>query len=239
MKMKPNGLIGNRLLAGLPVSEYKLALKHSEEVELVLGATLSDSGRSSRYVYFPLSGLISLTVNIDDETTLGVAMIGSEGMLGASQVLGVGKGLLRGTVQAAGRALRMDVDRFETLTRSGARLKVIVERYLFVLIMHLNITAACTNFHEVANRLARCLLMAHDRSQGNTFFLTQQLLSEILGVQRSAVSIAAAALQARHLIAYSRGHITVLDRTGLESAACSCYAAMAHSEKRYLAVAFQ
>jgi CRP-like cAMP-binding protein len=237
MKLKLNKLAGNRLLMALPANEYRLALKHSEEFELVFGATLSELSQSTRYVYFPLSGLISLTASIDNEPPFGVAGIGSEGMLGASQILGVSEALLSGTVHAPGRALRMDADHFETLTTSCIRLQVIVRRYLCILIMQLNRTAGCMHYHGVSSRLARWLLVTQDRVHGDSFFLTQQLLSEILGVQRSAVSIAAAALQARQLISYSRGHINVLDRTGLESAACSCYAAIVDSENRYQAVA--
>lgn len=223
----------NRLIHALPPDEQHLILENSDTVVLEPGEVLCEYGRAPGYVYFPLNGLISLVVSIDDEAPLEVAMIGHEGVLGATKVLGVSEAPVRGIVQIKGSALRVSVRTFEDLARNGTQLQSVVKRYLFVLMTQLNRTAGCSHFHEVSGRLARWLLMAHDRSPGNNIYLTQQFLSEILGVQRSAVSIAASALQARGLIDYSRGDITVLNRKGLEAASCSCYAAIMKDQRRF------
>jgi len=225
----------NRLIHALPPDEQHLILEHCEAVVLEPGDVLCEYGKNPNYVYFPTSGLISLVVNIDDEAPLEVAMIGSEGVLGAHRVLGVSEAPIRGIVQIKGNALRMALRTFEELSSNGGQLQSVCKRFLFVLMTQLSRTAGCTHFHEVSGRLARWLLMAHDRSPGNNIYLTQQFLSEILGVQRSAVSIAASALQERGLIDYSRGDITLLDRKGLEAASCSCYAAIMKDQRRFFA----
>jgi CRP-like cAMP-binding protein len=225
----------NRLIHALPPDEQTLVLERCEAVILAPGDVLCEYGKNPTYVYFPTSGLISLVVNIDEEAPLEVAMIGCEGVLGATRVLGVSEAPIRGIVQIKGTALRMALRAFEELSSDKSQLQSVCRRFLFVLMTQLNRTAGCTHFHEVSGRLARWLLMAHDRSPGNNIYLTQQFLSEILGVQRSAVSIAASALQARGLIDYSRGDITLLDRKGLEAASCSCYAAIMKDQRRFFA----
>lgn len=225
----------NRLVQALPPDEQRLLLEHCEAVVLAPGDVLSEYGKKFNHVYFPTSGLISLVVSIDEEAPLEVAMIGCEGVLGATRMLGVIEAPVRGIVQIGGFAQRVSLRTFEELAGPDTQLQSVCRRFLFVLMTQLNRTAGCSHFHEVSGRLARWLLMAHDRSPGNNIYLTQQFLSEILGVQRSAVSIAASALQARGLINYSRGDITLLDRKGLEAASCSCYAAIMKDQRRYYA----
>ena len=225
----------NRLLNALPPHEQKLVNENCEAVVLEPGDVLCEYGKNPLYVYFPTSGLISLVVTIDEEAPLEVAVIGSEGVLGATQVLGVSEASIQGIVQIKGTAQRMTQRTFAELAVDDTHLQSVCKRFLFVLMTQLSRTAGCTHFHEVSGRLARWLLMAHDRSAGNNIYLTQQFLSEILGVQRSAVSIAASALQARGLIDYSRGAITLLDRKGLEAASCSCYAAIMKDQRRFFA----
>lgn len=237
MSAKRAGPPTNRLLKFLSPDEQQLVLENSETVDLAFGDILCEYSQSPRHVYFPLSGLISLVVSIDEEAPLELAMIGWEGMLGATRVLGVSEAPMRAVVEGTGTAVRMTVRAFEELSQDGTQLQAIVKRYLFVLMTQLTRTAGCTHFHEVSSRLARWLLMTHDRSPGDSFYLTQQFLSEILGVQRSAVSIAASALQQQRLINYSRGDITILDRKGLENASCSCYAAIAKDQRRFSNVA--
>lgn len=237
MSAKRASLPGNRLLKFLSPDEQKLVLENSETVDLAFGDILCEYSQSPRYVYFPMNGLISLVVSIDEEAPLELAMIGWEGMLGATRILGVSEAPMRAVVEGAGTAIRLTVRAFEELSQDGTQLQAVVKRYLFVLMTQLTRTAGCTHFHEVSTRLARWLLMTHDRSPGDSFFLTQQFLSEILGVQRSAVSIAASALQQRNLINYSRGDITILDRKGLEAASCSCYAAIVKDHRRFSSLA--
>lgn len=223
----------NRLLDALPYDEKKLVLSRCETVDLVFEEALCEQNQKPCYIYFPLTGIISLVISVDEEAPLELTMIGNEGMLGATRILGVDEAPLSGIVQAEGKALRMTSDTFEELAIAGSQLQAVVKRYLFVLLTQLNRTAGCTHFHAVGARLARWLLMAHDRTNGDSFYLTQQFLSEMLGVQRSAVSIAAGLLQENNLISYSRGDFSILDRHGLEAASCSCYAAILEDQRQF------
>lgn len=236
MPIKHESPYANRLLMSLPLDEKQAVLECSEIVNLFAGDVLCESGLIPRHVYFPVSSLISLGIDVDEQPPLELTMIGWDGMLGATRVLGVSESPMRGVVMCAGSAVRLTVRAFEELTREGMQFQAIVKRYLFVLMTQVSRTSGCTHFHEVSSRLARCLLMTHDRSSSDTFYMTQQFLSEILGVQRSAVSIAASALQQKGLINYSRGGITILDRAGLEGASCSCYTAISKDQLRFSSV---
>lgn len=164
-----------------------------------------------------------------------MGLIGNEGMLGVTLVLGVESARLRGVVQGSGTALRMSVPRFLRELRVSPALRRTLNRYLFVLFAQLSQTAVCTRFHEIRARLARWLLLTHDRSQADSFHLTHQYLADMLGVQRSAITIAAGALQKKKLIRYTRGEIDVLDRRGLEAESCECYEAVITDYKRLFA----
>ena len=207
----------------LPRADSKQILKHCETVELVFGDILCEPDDVLRHVYFPLCGFISLVEIIGDEQRLEMGLIGNEGMLGVTMALGISAAPLRGVVQGAGTALRMSAKHFKHALRDSPALTRALNRYLYVLMAQLSQTAGCNRFHEVEPRLARWLLMTHDRAQKDEFHLTHQFLSDMIGVQRSAVTIAAGALKKKKLIAYSRGRISILHREGLEAAACSCY----------------
>jgi len=155
-----------------------------------------------------------------------MGLIGNEGLLGVTLVLDVPLAPLRGVVQGPGSALRMTAQELRAELKKSPSLGRTLNRYLYVLSAQLSQTAACTRFHEIEPRLARWLLMTHDRAHADHFHLTHQFLANMLGVQRSAVTIAAGALQARGLLRYSRGEIRILDRKGLEAAACECYRAV-------------
>lgn len=226
----------NRLLDALPPDEKKKLLAKSEAVDLTFSDVLCEQNQNPRHIYFPVTGIISLVVGVGDEAAFELTMIGNEGMLGATKVLGVSEAPLRGIVQAEGKAIRIAADAFEELSEDGSQLQAIIKRYLYVLMTQLNRTAGCTHFHAVNSRLARWLLMAHDRTAGDRFYLTQQFLSEMLGVQRSAVSIAASLLQNKELISYSRGEINILDRRGLEAESCSCYGALIKDQHQFYLV---
>lgn len=181
---------------------------------------------------FPLSGVISLAATIHGHEPLEVGMIGNEGVLGATLALGIGAAPLRGVVQGPGTALRMTASQLRRGLHDGPGLLRTLNRYLYVFVTQLSQTAACTQFHDVETRLVRWLLMTHDRAHADHFHLTHQFLADMLGVRRSAVTIAAGALQKRGLIHYRRGEITVLSRSGLEAASCECYKAVARQHSR-------
>jgi CRP-like cAMP-binding protein len=157
---------------------------------------------------------------------LEMGLIGNEGMLGAHLALGVGTAPMRALVQGACTACRITRDRFqqELLTNPGLRRSIY--RYLYVLLTQFAPSAACTHCHEIEPRLARWLLMTQDRAHADHFHLTHEVLATLLGVRRSGITLAAGALQQRGLIHYVRGNIRILDRPGLEVAACGCYVAL-------------
>lgn len=213
----------NRLLEHLPREARGRILSQSARVPLDFGAVLCQRRQLYRYVYFPVNGFISLVAAVGEHPPLEIALIGDEGMLGATLVLGVSQARLHGVVQGAGTAWRMPVSRFRRALREIPALRRVVSRYLYVTLAQLSQSTACSRFHEVEARLARWLLMTHDRAQADHFHLTHQYLADMLGVRRSAVTIAAGALQRRKLIRYVRGNIEVVDREGLEAASCECY----------------
>lgn len=218
--------VTNHLIECLPREQRNRFLQCSEPAEMVPGTILCESNQPYQYVYFPLAGFISLVTMMDDHQPLELGLIGNEGMLGVTLILGVNAAPLRAVVQGAGTAMRMTAEQFQLELRNNVHLLHVLNRYLYVLLTQLSQTVACTYFHETEPRLARWLLMMHDRTYTNHFHLTHKHLADILGVRRSSVTIAAGTLQRRKLISYNRGEITILDRQGLEAASCKCYAAM-------------
>jgi CRP-like cAMP-binding protein len=216
----------NHLIEGLPSKGRELFLQRCETVHLEFGNVLCEHGQKFRHVYFPLTGFISLVTEINSHPPLELGLIGNEGMLGGMLSLGVNRVPLRALVQGSGTALRMPAALFRQELRSNPSWLRLLNRYLYVVFAQLGQIAACNRFHEVDARLARWLLMSHDRAHSDGFHLTHQFLANMLGVQRSAVTIAAGVLQQRGLIHYSRGDIQVLSRQGLEDSACKCYAVL-------------
>lgn len=216
----------NSLLEGLPISVRSKILRHCDSVSLVFGTKLCVPGEKFQYIYFPIEGFISLVKTLSGHQPLELGLIGNEGVLGATLALGFNKVPMGAIVQGDGIAWRMTAEQFQRELRSTPVLLRSIHRYLYVLITQLSQTAACTHFHEIEPRLARWLLMTHDRAQADHFHLTQDFLADMLGVRRSGVTIAAGVLQERKLISYTRGEITILNRKGLETAACECYDAV-------------
>lgn len=225
----------NRLIDGLPRRERDRILARCEPVGLEFGAILCDAGEPIRHVYFPLTGFISLVATVKGRPPLEMGLVGGEGILGATLVLGVDVSALRGVVQGPGIALRMTTAQFRRELRNSPHLVRMLNRYVYVLMAQLSQTAACNRFHPVEARLARWLLMTHDRARGNEFHLTHQFLADMLGVRRGAVTVAAGALQKRRLTRYTHGRINIVSRKGLEAAACECYAAGLEDYARVLA----
>lgn len=215
--------IENRLLATLPKKEYKRLIAHMERVPLPFAVVLYEPGDAIEYVYFPNDGIVSLLSTVEDRSTLEIGVIGNEGMVGISVLLGVNISPTRALVQGEGSAMRMKAVALRKEMSGDGSLRRLLYRSTHALITQISQSAACNRFHTVEARLARWLLMTHDRMGTAEFRLTQQFLSDMLGVRRVGVTNAATALQRNKLITYSRGHITVLNRAGLESAACKCY----------------
>jgi CRP-like cAMP-binding protein len=207
----------------MPRAAYKRMQGSLEPVELTYAQVLYEPMGPIRHVYFPLNCLVSLLTAVDDRRTLEVGMVGNEGMVGMPMVLGIGVSAVRALVQGSGTAMRMSAARFRSEFRNSAPLQRALYRYTHLLMAQVSQTAACNRFHQAEARLARWLLMTADRLHADDFRLTHEFLAHMLGVRRVGVTKAASDLEHRRLIAYSRGHIHILDRAGLEAAACSCY----------------
>ena len=227
----------NNLLSALPHRERDRVLALCEHVTLTRDEILGEPGERIDYVYFPIDSFISLLTELDKHEALGVALVGCEGMLGTSLVLGVHTSPLRARVQGTGTALRMKAADFQRILLEAPILERQLRLYLHVLFAQVAQTAACAAFHVVEVRLACWLLMTHDRVHGDRFYLTHDLLSRMLGVRRSGVTAAAGVLHGRKLINYTRGRIAVLDRKGLERASCGCYRSVRNTIRQIAPVA--
>lgn len=221
-----NPSVANRLLASLPRSDYRRVVSLCEHIELTFADVLCEPGDRIRHVYFPAEGFVSLAAPVDGRASLEVGLIGNEGMLGIPLILGINISPLRALVRGPGAALRLDAASFHRELRRSPALQRSLNRYLYALMAQFAQTVACTRFHPLVERLARWLLMTHDRAHSDRFHLTHEFLAEMLGVRRVGVTKAAGVMQRGKLISYRRGHITIVDRKGLEAASCGCYRAM-------------
>jgi CRP-like cAMP-binding protein len=225
---------GNQLLAGLPQPLRQRLFGRFEPVELRLSEVLCASGKRMPYVYFPTHSLVSLIAPLDGHVGLEVGLVGDEGMVGISLVLGIELAPVDAVVQGAGAAWRMESGALLKELARSPPLRQLLNRYLYVTVTQLAQTAACTRFHLVEARLARWLLMTRDRAHVDKFYITHAFLSHMLGVRRAGITRAAGALRKRNLIHYSRGLLTVIDGVGLERAACSCYRTLKSDYTRVL-----
>jgi CRP-like cAMP-binding protein len=216
-------LVANKLLAALPQEEYEHLLPNLETIPLRLKQILYQPNEPIQYVYFPNSGVISLINIMEDGGAIEVATLGNEAMVGIPILLGADQVPAETFVQVPGEALRMKVSVFKREVTPGSSLHTLLLRYTQTLINQIAQSAACNRLHSVEERASRWLLLTQDRVNSDEFPMTQEFLSQMLGVRRATVSEVAAALQKAGLISYQRGKITILDRQGLESASCECY----------------
>jgi CRP-like cAMP-binding protein len=213
----------NRVLALLPDDESTRLFDHLEQVSLPPKQVLARPGEPYAHVLFPLVGVVSVLVPMGEEPSVEAAVIGFDGMVGLPVGLGNGIGPHEVIVQVAGGGWRMSADHFRGLLPDCPDLRDVLQRYALTFMNQAARSSACNRMHDINQRLARWLLLVHDRVPGDEFGLTQEYLSEMLGVRRPSVSLAASTLQHAGLINYRWGRITVLDRRGLEQAACEDY----------------
>lgn len=213
----------NRLLAVMPPKQYSDLYSRSTVVPLIYGKRLYGAGDVVKHVYFPESGIISLLSNVGNNSSIEVGIIGSEGMAGLSAFLGAKTSSNLAVVQGAGTARSMTVRDFRLSCGECPKLYRQIHLFIHSLMAQISQSAACNRFHPIEARLARWLLMTQDRMHEDEFRVTQEFLSNMLGVRREGVNIAAGSLQRSGIISQSRGVIRVHKRKDLEAASCSCY----------------
>ncbi len=216
-------LARNRLLAALPDQELERLLAGLGSIHLHSGDILYHAGEEIRYVYFPEQGLISLVATMMDGATVETGIVGNEGMMGVPVFLGAGSAPYRAIVQVEGQAWRMkaDVFKFEMLRSSALHRRLLL--YTQALMTQMSQMAACNCLHTVEERLCSLLLMIDDRMDSGEFFLTHEMIAEMLGARRAGITVAAGKLRQAGVISYMRGHVHILDRRSLEMWACECY----------------
>lgn len=224
----------NHLLAALPPGEFGRLLPHLELIPMPLGKVLYESGSRMHHVYFPTTSIVSLLYLMQDGASAEIAVVGNEGILGIALFMGGGTTPSRAVVQSAGHGYRLEADLLrEEFNRAGPMLHLLL-RYTQALITQMAQMAVCNRHHSVDQQLCRWLLMRLDRLSSSELFVTQELIANMLGVRREGVTEAAGKLQSAGLIHYRRGHITVIDRAGLEARACECYAVVKKEFDRLL-----
>lgn len=215
--------IGNRILAALPAEQFARLQQHLSTVRLERDEVLYITGDEIRYVYFPISGLMSLLSTTETGSTVEVAMVGNEGIIGLPVILKNKMIPYEVTVQTETDAYRIKAEDLQAEFDRCEALHELILRYLNVLIAEISQSALCHRFHTVEEALGRYLLMAQDRLHTESLKLTQEIISHALGVPRTGVTMAAGALQRAGLIRYSRGKIAIVDRARLEANSCECF----------------
>jgi CRP-like cAMP-binding protein len=224
----------NHLLAALPADEFSRLEPDLEPASLLLGKVIYESGEQLEYVYFPTTAIISLLYIMENGSTAEIGMAGNDGLVGVALFMGGSTTPNRAVVQSAGNAFRLKSKALQFEFHQGGEFQKILLRYTQYLMTQISQTAVCNRLHSVEQQLCRWLLINHDLLQTNKLIMTHDLIANMLGVRREGVSIAAGHLQKRELIKYVRGTITMLDRKGLETAACECYKVVKEEYDRLL-----
>jgi len=223
----------NDLLAALPAAEWLRWLPLLEAVDLPLGEVLYESGGTLSHVYFPTTAIVSLLYVMENGASAEIAVVGHEGIVGISLFMGGESTPSRAVVQSAGQGFRLSAASIKEEFKRAPVLHLML-RYTQALITQMAQTAVCNRHHSLDQQLCRWLLLSLDRLKGSDLLMTQELISNMLGVRREGVTEAALKLQKAGLIRYSRGHISVLDRAGLEERTCECYAVVKREYDRLL-----
>ena len=224
----------NHLLDALPAEDYARLLPDLELVAMPLGWAIYESGSHMDHLYFPTTSIVSLLYVTENGASAEIAITGNEGLIGISLFMGGESTPSRAVVQSGGDGYRLKEGILKREFALGGHLQHLALRYTQALITQMSQTAVCNRHHSVDQQLCRWLLLSLDRLQGNELRMTQELISNMLGVRREGVTEAAGKLQAAGLIHYSRGKITVLDRPGLEQRVCECYAVVKKEFDRLL-----
>src|ERR1700688_2741013 len=220
--------VSNKILLSISDSDYSALRPHLEYVNLPNHLVLHEAGGKLEFTYFPNRGLISLVVVMKDGKTAEAGIVGKEGFTGTPAAVGLRRGPLRAVVQITGDGFRVEVGALQNTLESAPHLQLMFNRYAAVRAMQAAQTAACNRLHDIGQRLARWLLMAQDRVNSTRLPLTHDFLAIMLGTARPSVSLAARKLQDDGAIRYNRGHVVILNRKKLESAACECYRVVQH-----------
>jgi len=224
----------NHLLAALPEADYMRLLPDLELVTLPLGWAVYEAGGTLGYVYFPTTCIVSLLYVMEDGASAEIAVTGNDGLVGIALFMGGESTPSRAVVQSAGYGYRLKAAVLKKEFKQGGQLQHLALRYTQGLITQMAQTAVCNRHHAVEQQLCRWLLLSLDRLSSNKLIMTQELIANMLGVRREGVTEAAGNLQKAGLIKYSRGHITVLDRSKLEKQVCECYAVVKKEMDRLL-----
>ena len=224
----------NHLLAALPAAESERLYPHLELVPLPLGEVLYESGDQLQHVYFPTGSIVSLLYVMADGASAEIAVVGNEGVIGIALFMGGETMPNRAVVQSAGYAYRLKGQVLKEEFNRAGELQHLLLRYTQALLTQMSQTAVCNRHHSVDQQLCRWLLLSLDRLSSNKLVMTQELIANMLGVRREGVTEAAGRLQSARLIRYSRGQITILDRSGLEALVCECYAVVRKETSRLL-----
>jgi len=226
--------LGNYLLAALPAGEFARIESKFEPISFKLGDVLYESGDKLDYVYFPTTAIISMLYVMENGATAEIGVIGNDGIVGGSLFMGGDSTTSRAIIQSAGEAVRMKAKDLKCEFALGGAFQTMLLRFTQALMTQISQTAVCNRLHTVEQQLCRWLLLSHDRLDSDTLVMTHDLISNMLGVRREGVTLAAQKLAKKKLIKSVRGTITVIDRRGLEEAVCECYAVVNGEYNRLL-----
>lgn len=224
----------NHLLSALPPDEYERIREHLELVYLPLGDTVCEPYIEMKHVYLPVDAIVSLLCVMEDGSTAEIAVVGFEGIVGVSLFMGGETTPSRAVVQSAGHAFKLPGQVLKDAFYRAGPMQRLLLRYTQALLTQMAQTAVCNRHHTVDQQLCRWLLLSHDRLNTSELFMTQELIANMLGVRRAGVTEAAGKLQQAGLIEYRRGHISILDRSGLEARSCECYEVVQKEYERLL-----